>query len=383
MQEAFYHLAIFGNAPDEVISNVESELKKRLQELGLELDREVSWYVGCPEDFEGDGEKCTAALCFPIDSKSERAVARLMKSGVPVIPVATEKSKLPEEFSERISKLNGLSLDTDDASTLALSLMECASLLPRQRRVFLSYRRTESTEAALQIYAALSERLFDVFLDTHEIHPGEHFQEVLWQKMCDSDVMLYLDTPNYFVSRWTTAEFGRAGWRGVALLRAGWPGVAADARSQYTTDLALVEEDFHPNKLSLREDAITRICDAVENLRAESVATRFRHLIDALRISVERGRGVIEGISLRRSLIVSTWNGKRIAVYPALGVPTTYTLHDATQDNHNPPVAVVYDDIGIQEKKWQSHMEWIADYVKSDVRLVSMYGAGWNFEDWN
>lgn len=383
MQEAYYHLAIFGAVPSDVLTAVEYELRSRLAELQLELGQEVSWYVGAPEDFKGEGEQCTAALCFPLEEQSERAVVQLMKDGIPIIPVATQKSTLPQEFSVRLAKLNGLSLDMDSASTLALSLLECASLLPRQRKVFLSYRRTESTDAALQLYAALSERLFDVFLDTHEILPGEHFQDVLWQKLCDSDVMLYLDTPDYFGSRWTTAEFGRAGWRGVALLRAGWPGVDMDSRSQYTTNLALAAEDFCADKTKLTDEAILKICSAVENLRAESVATRYKYLIDSLRVSVGRAKGKLEGVSLRRSLIATTWNDKKIAIYPALGVPTTYTLHAATEDNHPPPVAVVYDDIGIQERKWQNHMEWIADYVKGDVRLISMYGAGWNFEDWN
>jgi hypothetical protein len=82
-------------------------------------------------------------------------------------------------------------------------------------------------------------------------------------------------------------------------------------------------------------------------------------------------------------LIVGTPNGKRIAVYPALGVPTSYTLHDATRDKHQPPVAVVYDDAGIDEREWKAHMDWISEYVKGDVRLVSSYKAGWDFSDWN
>jgi TIR domain len=69
-----------------------------------------------------------------------------------------------------------------------------------------------------------SARLFDVFLDTHGIAPAEDFQTMLWHRLCDSDVLVMLDTPNYFGSRWTSAEFGRALAKGIAVLRVGWPG---------------------------------------------------------------------------------------------------------------------------------------------------------------
>jgi hypothetical protein len=100
-------------------------------------------------------------------------------------------------------------------------LLECVGLLPRQRRVFVSYRRDEARQAALQMFDALSSRHFYVFLDTHGITPAEDFQAMLWHRLCDSDVLLMLDTPNYFEGRWTSAEFGRALAKGISVLRIG------------------------------------------------------------------------------------------------------------------------------------------------------------------
>lgn len=128
----------------------------------------------------------------------------------PLIPIASKSKHFAEEFPGKLGELSGLALNLNNGPTIAVALMESASLIPKQRRIFLSYRRAESTKVALQLYAALSALQYDAFLDTHEILPGEHFQEVLWQKLCDSGVMVYLDTPKYFTSRWTTAEFSRA-----------------------------------------------------------------------------------------------------------------------------------------------------------------------------
>src|SRR5262249_25131364 len=57
---------------------------------------------------------------------------------------------------------------------------------------------------------SMSARHFDVFLDTHSVSVAADFQAALWHRLCDSDVLVMLDTPDYFASRWTTAEWGRA-----------------------------------------------------------------------------------------------------------------------------------------------------------------------------
>ena len=77
-------------------------------------------------------------------------------------------------------------------------MLESVGLLPRQRRVFVSYRRDEARQAALQLFNAFSAKLFDVFLDTHGIAPTEDFQAVLWHRLCNSDVLVMLDTPGLF-----------------------------------------------------------------------------------------------------------------------------------------------------------------------------------------
>lgn len=383
MQKPFYELAIFGDAAPEMIEQITAQVDVRLKELGLSSPKHVNLYVGKPSEFQRSTDRCGAALCFPIKSEEEARIISLMQGGLAVIPVAPTKDDLGKVFGAAIGALNGIGINEIGIDGAVLALFECASLLPRQRRVFLSYRRAESTEAALQLYAALSERQFDVFLDTHDIHPGKHFQEVLWQRLCDCDVMLFLDTEKYFQSRWTEAEFGRASWRGIPLVRAAWPDVPLNERAQLATSIELIKADFDGRISNLTQAAVDRICDAVEDARTRSVASRFTQLTSTLVDSVKRGGGKVEGISLRRSLIVTTPAGKRIAVYPALGVPTSYTLYDATRDDHPPPVAVVFDDGGIDERNWKAHMDWISTHVKGVVRLVSSYRAGWDFNDWN
>jgi len=379
--QPLYELAVLGNAPADIRQAVVDALELRVGELGLALGGTVSVFIGSPCDFRPSGDRCAAALCFPT-ADSEECLRWLVNRNIPLIPVSSTASNFATEFPGVLAPLNGLALDQVDASALAMALLECASLLPRQRRVFLSYRRAESTEAALQLYAALSARLYDVFLDTHGIYPGQHFQEVLWQRLSDSDVLLFLDTPGYFDSRWTSAEFGKAQWRGIPVLRAAWPDTKLNERAQLATTHALEENDFVSATGRLTKESEHSICDAVERMRTFSVTARYQQLVSTMADSVRRGGGRIEGTSLRRSLIVSTPSGQKVAVYPTLGVPTTYTLHDATLDGHSPPVAVLYEESEVEEREWHAHMKWISQYLSQAVRLVDSYRSGSVFQDW-
>lgn len=377
-----YELALLGEVPTALRDEIVAALTEGVAELGLELGVAVSLFEGAPQDFRPGGDRCAAALCFRVPNSVEESLRWLVDRNVPIIPVASEANAFAAELPPVLAPLNGLSLDHADARTLANALLECASLLPRQRRVFLSYRRTESTEAALQLYAALSARLYDVFLDTHGIYPGQHFQEVLWQRLCDSDVLLFLDTPGYFQSRWTEAEFGKAQWRGVAVLRAAWPDVKLDSRAQLATTHELTTSDFSTTPGQLSRPAITALCDAVERVRTKGVTARYQLMISTLAGSIARGGGHIKGASLRRSLIVSLPGGKEIAVYPTLGVPTTHHLHDATRAGQPAPVAVLYEEAGVDDREWHAHMEWISTYLNQAVRLVDSYRSGLVFQDW-
>src|SRR3546814_2597055 len=107
---------------------------------------------------------------------------------------------------------------TERASTM----LECVGLLRRQRRVFVSYRRVESRETALQLHDLLASRGFDVFFETHDIMPGDPFQDVVLSRTVASDDMVMLDTPIYIDNRWTRQEIGREGAKELKILPVSW-----------------------------------------------------------------------------------------------------------------------------------------------------------------
>jgi hypothetical protein len=240
-----YSLGLLGTIPQTLKPALHAAIARGLNDLGLVVGKDVHIFEGSPQEFSPAIERCSAALCFNILPGEQAAIEKLIHRRVPLIPVASVKTKFSSEFPGKLGALNGLEV-SDGAVTLATALLENAALVPKHRRIFLSYRRVESTELALQLFAELSARQYEVFLDTHGIKSGEHFQEVLWQRLCDSDVMIYLDTPGYFDSHWTEAEFCRATIRGLSVLRVGWPDVKARCGQIIGGEVLLSDESFLP-----------------------------------------------------------------------------------------------------------------------------------------
>lgn len=375
-----YQLAILGAPMPEQVRELEVIIGQAVGSFGLRIGHEVGWAV-CPANFDPDQHKSAAAVYFGGDINGDLAnLSRLLKRGVPILPVASNTDCVAEEIPASLLPLNCLAYSAGGARRVATALLECVGLLPRQRRVFVSYRRGEAREAALQLFDAFSARLFDVFLDTHGIAPAEDFQTLLWHRLCDSDVLVMLDTAGYFDSRWTAAEFGRALAKGISVLRVGWPDFTPSVRTATASRAELLPEELDSVTGRLADAAIERICLQLEEVRSESHAVRNVNLVSNLRNAVEKIGGQMIGIGFNRGVHIELLQGKKVIVYPTVGVPTSKTLHDATVSSPDQSVAVVYDHVGLHPR-WLEHLDWLGAHIHT-ARWVKASEASWQFADW-
>jgi len=375
-----YQLAILGTPTPEQAQELEALIGQTVESFGLQLGQEVGWAVR-PPDFDPDQHKSAAVAYFGGDITGDLAnINRLLKRGVPILPVASDTVRVAEEIPAPLLPLNCLSYGDGGAQRVATALLECVGLLPRQRRVFVSYRRGEAREAALQLFDSFSSRLFDVFLDTHGIAPAEDFQTMLWHRLCDSDVLVMLDTPGYFNSRWTAAEFGRALAKGISVLRIGWPDSTPSARTATASRAELLPEELDPVTGRLADVAIERICLQLEEVRSESHAVRNVNLVSNLRNAVEKIGGQVIGVGPNRAVHIELLLGTKVIVYPTVGVPTSKTLHDAAVSSPDQSVAVVYDHVGLHPR-WLHHLDWLGEHIRA-AKWVKASEASWQFADW-
>ena len=84
-----------------------------------------------------------------------------------------------DEMPELLSNQNGVSFN-DNLRKIKNIVLEGFELLRKNRKLFISYKRAESSNIAIQLYEFLERNNFDVFIDTHSIDKGDEFQEELW-----------------------------------------------------------------------------------------------------------------------------------------------------------------------------------------------------------
>lgn len=377
--EALYQLAVLGSPTDAQVTVLRDIVSKAVALFGLTLGEEVDWQVQ-PSSFDPHQQRSSAAVFYGAPDCKVANVEALLRRGIPVLPVASDLTRVAEEIPTALLPINCLDYGTGGAQRVATALLECAGLLPRQRRVFVSYRRSDAREAALQLFDALSSRLFDVFLDTHGIAPAEDFQTMLWHRLCDSDVLLMLDTPGYFDSRWTSAEFGRALAKGISVLRVGWPDSTPSARTATASRAELLPQEVDGATGRITQSAVDRICFQLEEVRSQSHAVRSVNLVSKIRNALEVIGGRVVGVGTNRAVYVELADGKDVVVYPTVGVPTSTTLHDATTGSPGRSVAVVYDHVGLHPR-WLEHLDWLGRHIRT-ARWVKASEASWQFADW-
>ncbi|MBM0402382.1 toll/interleukin-1 receptor domain-containing protein [Serratia sp. 4542] len=374
-----YQLAVIGSPSDEQLRDLEDAVKTAVDMYGLRLGQEISWEIA-PDMFTPNQLRSSAVVFFGGEGVDHPSLPSLLRSGTPVIPIVSDLRHVASEIPELLRSLNCLAYANGGAKRVSIALLECAGLLPKQRRVFVSYRRDEARVAALQMFDALSERHFDVFLDTHSIAPAEDFQTMLWHRLCDSDVLLMLDTPDYFNSRWTSAEFGRALAKGISVLRVAWP-ETKQSRGLGTASLAeLAEGELDGGTGHIENSAIDRICLQLEAVRSKSHAVRTINLVSNLRIGIEAIGGEVIGMGVGREIKVRLPTGRIIVVYPTVGVPTSSTMHQASMNYPDESVAILYDHVGLHPQ-WLNHMDWLGSHIQA-TKWVKACEAGWQFADW-
>lgn len=379
MTTPIYELALMGAPTDDQVAALVGEIEPAVSAFGLRLGVDVSLSIR-PVTFAPSNRTSAAAAFFGSEFASGMDVSLLLSRTIPVLPVVSSLARVQDELPSQLWPVNCLAYGLAGASRVASALLECAGLLPRQRRIFLSYRRDEARQAALQLFDALSARLFDVFLDTHAIAPAEDFQSALWHRLCDADVLLMLDTPTYFESRWTSAEFSRALAKGVTILRVEWPDMTPSIRTETTSRAELLATEIDASTGRLADSAIDRICMQVENARSEGIAVRHVNMVGRIQNEIEAIGGRLQGVGPHKAVFLQLPDGRNVVAYPTVGVPTSVTLHDATTYAGDNLPAVIYDHVGLLPS-WIKHIDWLGEHVKT-AKWVKACEAGWQFADW-
>ncbi len=93
-----------------------------------------------------------------------------------------------------------------------------SGITPDDYRVFISYKRDETSALADQLFEVLSAAGFDVFLDRHCLPAGVSFQQYLSQELVDKSMLVLLESAGVVASDWVKWEIDLAKQSKMGLL---------------------------------------------------------------------------------------------------------------------------------------------------------------------
>lgn len=310
----------------------------------------------------------------------------LIKDANLILPIASDLKKFSSQIPKELENVNGFELATsNDIEKLVSCILEGLSLLRLSRRLFISYKRDESSTVAIQLFEQLEKKGFDVFLDTHSIRPGEPFQEELWHRMADTDVVVLLNTPGFLNSNWTTQELAKANSMSIGILQIIWPTHKLERDAELSIPLQLSDSDFG-NKIFakstsyLNPNTISNIISQVESLRARSLASRQDNIITEFIASSNRV-GKKADLQSEKFITIKRSDGKELVIIPTVGVPQAFTYNQSEElvarikSKNVAGAFLLFDHRNIREK-WIKHLDWLDNYLP--VKTIKIVKA----EEW-
>ena len=373
-----YQVVVLGASPSTA-QTLTCAIQDRLADLGLAGDAvAILW------DAEGETRNRrlpTFAIVFGDEAMpiSPSILRGLLEESVEIAPVASVKGRVREEIPAELLHINVLFCGSAGGipERLTSLIFESFRLLRRERKLFISYKRDDSERFANLIYEEFDKQGFDVFIDTRSVPPAVDFQETLWHRLSDADVVVLIDTKGFRAGRWTTEELARANATNIQILHLLWPGQTEDAGSAFSHFMRLAETDFAdaavPQGGSVRPECLGRIRSAAENLRARAIAARHRYLTDGF-CDAARDLGGDPAVQPERWISLQRSGGGLLAVIPAVGVPSAdkiNEIYEAVQRNDPVPDEfwVIYDNRGVMSS-WMTHLDWLDSHLP--IRAVKM-----------
>lgn len=303
-------------------------------------------------------------------------IENLLNEGNIVLPIFFNSFGI--EIPKILSNQNGLKYSDYDQDKIVNLILESFGKLRSSRKVFISYKRDESTSVAIQLYETLEKNNFDVFLDTHSIKQGEPFQDELWHRMTDCDVILLLNTPRFLESEWCEKEIAEASVKQIGIIQAIWPNHRLERMAEVCYPYQLLNSNFengiydNKNTSKLNDETVNNLVKQVESIRARNLASRQDNLITEF-LNTARKYGKKVNIQPERFITEEIEGNKRRIFIPSVGIPQSFDCNTSSKlkkeisEYSVKEVYLIYDDIRIREK-WLNHLSYLNEYL--DVKTI-------------
>ncbi len=374
-----YQVILLGTLT-KTCEDIIEQLFKQIEELKLPKDA-YKIIRNAELEKEYKGNQPAYVLYFGAtsgDHQDVKYLEGLLKDGNPVLPIFYKSFK--EEIPQLLENQNGLQFDETKQVRIITLILESFGKLRNTRKVFISYKRDQSTSVAIQLFEALERANFDVFLDTHSIKQGEPFQDELWHRMTDCDVIVLLNTSKFLESRWCKEEIAESSAKKIGVIQLVWPDHALESMAEICFPRQLKKEDFNggvydkKDSSKLVDQIVSSIVEQVESVRARTLASRQDELITNF-LNMARYHG--KKVNLQPERFITEGDDQKRVFIPLVGIPqsTDCEQSSALRNSEKKEVVLIYDDLRIRNK-WLKHLDYLNIHL--DVKTLKMQ----EFDKW-
>lgn len=244
------------------------------------------------------------------------AIEALLAAKVPVVPVLREDQGFSTTVPSSLTPINALFHALDELITVSNFVLRSIGLTESQRRVFVSYRRSDALHMGEELWETLGKAGFDVFLDRFSIEPGADFQRRLEQRLREKAFVLLIESPDLQSSQWVLHEVSFAQKNRLGLLALTWNETIAAKKtlenlrpeSRHLLDAAeyTVQSDRQGNFTTAFLHALPR---KVEQVHGKAMRERRRQLLGSVLVELDRRKLAWKPLSAWTVLVELPENG--------------------------------------------------------------------------
>ena len=205
-----------------------------------------------------------------------------------ILPIA----EVPDDFKSKIPPilkgLNGFFMKQDDlpsVNRLGNYVASFFGFVNSNKKVFISYRRTELETLAQKLYVSLIKMKYHPFLDSYSIEAGVDFQEYLRHELVDSDILILLDSPDFNSSEYCMEEFNIANQERIPVLDIRFN---VDPKKNMHRFCDFYETDMDCAEANESDELPSKIIEIMEGCQVRAYQAKRKFVIDAFNAHCNR-----------------------------------------------------------------------------------------------
>lgn len=268
-----------------------------------------------------------------------------------ILPIVKDIKTFGEVTPKDMATINALELsDISGLVKVKNYILSYFGDLDGNKKVFISYKRDDTSGLAMQLFDALSKAGYIPFLDSYSIDSGKPFQEYLKHELSDSEIMLYLNSPNFHISPYTREELNVASELnvGIVQLKFNQCAIRNEAELSFVVEMGdcLGKDDKYDEK------KINDIIKAVGCYRALAFEQRRKSLVQEL---IARG-DVKDFVYDASGYYVSA--DKQSLIHPLPRIPNAIDFQHDEVSNVGKNCSIIYNGMYCRTDI-RTHIQWL------------------------